>query len=452
MSFSPEALAQRLRALPQAASYVVGFSGGLDSSVLLHAFAALREDLPKLRLAAWHIDHGLQPQSEAWGAHCAQVCAALELPLRRLPVQVEKTGQGPEADARAARLMAVAEALGPGEAWVTAQHADDQAETLLLQLLRGAGPAGLAGMPECATLGAGLQLRPLLGFERAALAAYAETQGLSWVEDPSNADPAFDRNYLRHEIVPRLRARWPALATVLGRAARHQAAAQGLLATFGSGDLAACAGQRPGTLSITALRALGRSRALNALRQAIAAAGLPAAPERALTRIWEDLMPARADARPRVGWGPAQARRYRDDLYLMTAPPPHDAARVWPWPAGQASMELPALGLRLDAATLKAGGLDLEAVAEPVSLRFRRGGERLRLRVGGSRALKTLLQEWGVPPWVRDRLPLVYVGEQLRAVLLPDGRGSVEVVAEPGDAQAPTPKPDVGVGCEGGEE
>ncbi|MDG4605564.1 MAG: tRNA lysidine(34) synthetase TilS, partial [Candidatus Contendobacter sp.] len=256
-----------LAAHPQSHRLIVGYSGGMDSHVLLHLLAMQRELWPERTLEAIYVDHGLHPASAVWGGHCARVCRELNVPFRTLRIDARPApGESPEAAARQARYAALAAALEPDAALLTAHHRDDQAETLLLQLLRGAGPHGLAAMPEAARLGQGRLLRPLLNVDRAALLAYAHTQQLQWIEDASNADTGFDRNYLRHRILPLLRERWPAANRVLARSARLCAETAGWLDAEADADLARVMTARPDALSVPALRELSELRQRNLLR------------------------------------------------------------------------------------------------------------------------------------------------------------------------------------------
>lgn len=214
-------LSQLLIAHPQICRLIVGYSGGLDSHVLLHGLAMHRPYWLTQKLEAIYVDHGLQTASAVWGEHCAEVCRDLNMPFRVLKIDARPVpGESPEAAARRARYAALAAELGFDSALLTAHHRDDQAETLLLQLLRGAGPYGLAAMPAVSRLGQGRLLRPFLEVDRAELLAYAGKHGLRWIEDASNTDTGFDRNYLRHRVLPLLRERWPAVNRTLSRSAR----------------------------------------------------------------------------------------------------------------------------------------------------------------------------------------------------------------------------------------
>ncbi|MCB1775924.1 MAG: tRNA lysidine(34) synthetase TilS, partial [Candidatus Competibacteraceae bacterium] len=225
---------------------VIGYSGGVDSHVLLHVLATQQALGLARTVEAIYIDHGLHAVSAVWGEHCAAVCRDLNLPFRVLKIDAgPMPGESPEAAARRARYAALAAELGPDSALLTAHHRDDQAETLLLQLLRGAGPHGLAAMPEAARLGEGWLLRPFLDVDRAELLVYARERRLCWIEDASNADTGFNRNYLRHQVLPVLRARWPAVNRTLSRSARLCAETATGLDEEAAADLARVATEHP---------------------------------------------------------------------------------------------------------------------------------------------------------------------------------------------------------------
>jgi tRNA(Ile)-lysidine synthase len=415
-SFEPEALALKLRGMPCSGRWVVGFSGGADSYALLHALAAL-DGLGREVLAV-HVHHALQPQAEAWASQCADVADSLGVAFQLLRVSVPRASeQGLEAAARSARYAALAELMQAGDVLLTAHHRDDQAETLLLQLLRGAGPAGLASMPGLVPFAAGWHARPLLEQPRDALQEYLRRQDLGWIEDPSNRSLAAARNYLRHRIMPVLHARWPAATRTLARAAQHQAETLELLSALGRIDVETAAGDEPGTLSVAALRTLSRARLHNALRVWLADKGLPVPNAARLEQVRGRVLNAVADAQPHLRWPGGELRRYRDTLYGMRPLPPHDPAQSIAWSL-DAPLLIPSLGLELSAADLRANAAALKHSGESLSIRFRRGGERCRVHGGQhTKALKTLLQEAGVPPWERDRIPLLYVGERLHEVI-----------------------------------
>ena len=377
---------------------VAAFSGGLDSCVLLHLLAAA----PRIRAAglrALHVHHGLHPDADAWAAHCQTVCDALGVALTVARVQVDRTaGLGLEGAARAARHAAFADALGDDEILALAHHRDDQAETFLLRALRSAGPDGLAAMRPWRRLGRGWLWRPLLDQPRAALHAHALAQGLRWIEDPGNASIDHDRNFLRHAVLPRLRERWPQAADALARSAALCAEGADLLAAEDAAMLAT-ARRAPRDLAVEALHALPTSRRARVVRHWIADLGLPPLPAQGVAGIERSLLSAPRDARARFDWHGARIQRWRDLLHADWLRPPLAATWTTTWD-GRAPLALPTGDtLALEGAT----GFDA-----PLRVHARRGGERLRLPGRAhSHTLKHLLQDAAMPPWQRDRLPLL---------------------------------------------
>ena len=418
-AFTPALLEAQLRALlpqfPRLAA-CVALSGGADSSALLVALTHLRRR--GLTVRAVHIDHGLHPQARRWSAHCRRLARELgvALSVRRIRVP-RRRGESLEAAARAARYAALAALLRPAEVLLTAHQQDDQLETLLLQLLRGAGVAGLAAMPAVAAFAQGLQVRPLLAVPAEALRAYLRAQRIAWVEDDSNADERFDRNYLRRRVLPALRARWPAAARTVARSARHLAEAQQLLDALGAADLAGAA--VGAALSARMLRRLPSARRGNALRCWITRAGWPAPPAAQLAEIGGALLDARADTQPQVLCGALCVRREAQLLHLLPAAPAATLTGApelaWRW-RRQPRLTWPGGGV-LSLESDPHGPLDLAALAGVLRVRARGGGERLQPRPGGPRRLlKGLLQEARVPVQERARLPLIFSGARLVAV------------------------------------
>ncbi len=406
-------LRETLRLTPQDPLYVA-YSGGMDSHVLLHALASLRRQDP-WHVHAIHVDHGLHPQSAHWARHCAAVCADLNVPYQTERVRVtDIAARGLEDAARAARYAALARLLPPGAVLLTAHHQNDQAETLLLQLLRGAGPAGLAAMPAAAAFAAGRIARPLLGFERAALAAYAADHRLRWIEDTSNSDTRLARNFLRRRVWPVLAERWPQAAGRLAAAARHQAEAAQLLDALGRLDLEAC-GDTEGALRISAVQALAPARRANLIRYWIRQAGARVPPEPVLRQILACVARTPQTRHAAVRWPGAQVCRYRDRLALLGGAAAAAAGWEAPWePSGV--LEIPGGLWRLRAVPTVGAGIACARVAgKTLRVRLRRGGERCRLR-GHRRKVKKLLQEAGIPPWERRLLPFVYLDDELVAV------------------------------------
>jgi tRNA(Ile)-lysidine synthase len=407
-------VAQALRAhVAAGARVVVGLSGGVDSVLLLDALADVAE-AAGIRLEALHVHHGLLPDADRWAAFCAALGARRNVPVRVERVRVDLgAGLGIEAAARAARYAAY-RASG-ADVVALAHHRDDQAETLLLQLVRGAGVAGLAAMPAWQP-GSPALLRPLLHLDRADIEAEARARGLDWVHDPSNDDPRFARSTLRREVLPVLRRLNPAAAANVARSAGHLAEAHAVLAEVGRADLAACAaGNR---LRIDALLALGDARARNAIRTRLQQDGVVPPSARRMDALLAQLRSARADGAVRVALDAVEARRYRNELWLVPVgerPPDAPFSAVW---GGEAAWRLPALGGTLAFEPALGEGLDAARAAPgAVEVRARRGGERLRVAPGRPhRTLKNLFQESAVPPWERAHVPLVYVDGRLACV------------------------------------
>ncbi|HEY0721407.1 MAG TPA: tRNA lysidine(34) synthetase TilS, partial [Gammaproteobacteria bacterium] len=368
-------------------------------------------------LAAVHIHHGLQAPADRWLDHCVAQCAALKIPCQALRVSVARdSGEGLEASARRARYQAIAGVMEAGDMLLTAHHQDDQAETLLLQLLRGSGVSGLAAMAPIKTFAHGWHARPLLDCSRPQLHAYAEATHLAWIDDPSNFDISLERNHLRQRVMPLLHERNPAIAATLSRSARHFAEAAELLEELAGIDLPGVCGGREGTLSVRALLSLSPARRRNLLRHWIRMAGFLIPNTCHLQRICDEVLPAAPDSIPLVQWRGAEVRRYRDDLFVMAPLPPAPVVRI-PWDLAEPLLLPPGVGT-LTTRHIEGGGLAMERLAgHPVEVRFRTGGELCRpAGRHETHALKKLLQEQGIPPWQRERLPLLFVAEKLAQV------------------------------------
>ena len=427
-TFSPETLAAALAGLIPTypdARLCVALSGGVDSVALLHAAHALVSGEPGLRLRALHVDHGLQQQSKDWTAHCRMQCDGLGVSLRVLDLELDvPKGASVEAEARRVRYAALAAALEPGECLLTGHHADDQLETVLLQLFRGAGVAGLAAMPARAPLGPGFHLRPLLQVERSQLEAYATASGLDWVEDPMNRECRYDRSYLRHAVLPAVRTRWPALARTVGRSARHMAAAQGLLDVLAEVDGGPLV-DVDGRLELASLVALSRDRQVNVLRWWIVRQGLGVPSTARLESILRDVVPARHDAQPVVTWPTGEVRRYRGRLYAMQPlgplPPEGWKREIRP---GE-TIELPGGLGRLSLAAGNVAGIVFNDYAKPLVVSFAYGKCVLAPGVRSQpEMLRRKLQKVGIPPWLRGRVPLLFAGGSVIAYFLPSAEAA----------------------------
>ena len=419
MAFTPErlfvAVEDCLRGLaPAPAGLCVALSGGLDSTVLLAALARIRDVASMPPLRAIHVDHGLHADAPQWARACAALCDRLAVPYAQVSVDARPApGESPEAAARSARYTALSRGLGDHEVLVTAHHADDQIEGILLQWLRGGGLRAVAGMPRVAPFGSGWHARPLLGFTREELRAWGEHEGLAWLEDPSNLDPRFDRNYLRMEILPAVRHRWPAAARTVARVARHATEALEVESTIAQADLESVA--RGATLSLDALVRLSDARQRLVLRAWLRQLGLPVPSERTLAALRHDMLEAADDRVPRVNWPGAVVHRYRHHLHALGAA--EDAATIagGSWPV-ESAFDLGSLG-RLTLKPATGVGLRREGLPSVLRVDSRTGGEVFR--PAGSahrRPLRKWLQERGILPWRREQLPLVRAGEEIAAI------------------------------------
>jgi tRNA(Ile)-lysidine synthase len=390
----------------------VAYSGGIDSTALLALAAPLRRR-HHCQVRALHIHHGLQAEAEQWAQAAAARCRSLRIRLSVQRVQVQRQrGDSPEAAARAARYAAFAAELAPGELLLLAQHQDDQLETVLLQLLRGSGPAGLAAMSALAPCGAGQLVRPLLGVRRAQLEALVREQALSWSEDPSNRALNFDRNYLRHRVLPAMLERWPAAAATVSRSAGLMAEAQQALEQHSDALLAqAIDGE---ALSVPILRRFSAPERRLVVRRYLRARALPLPDQRRLLEITGAVLNARADGHTCVRYREVEIHRFGAQLLARRRLPALTAnALTWRW-ANEPRLTLAGAGT-LELKPEVHGPIDLQALPDELTVRFRQGGERLAMPHGHS-SLKHLLQERAVPPWLRARVPLIYAGEQLIAV------------------------------------
>lgn len=418
-------ITDRLLALTGARPRVaVAFSGGLDSTVLAHALVEGRRRLAHLRLL--HVDHGLQAASAGWAKHCTRQARRWHVPIAVLRASITtRRGDSPEAAARDARYTLLGRELASGEVLVTAQHQDDQAETLLLQLFRGAGVAGLAAMPPVAPFARGRVARPLLDVPRAALERYARRHGLDWIEDPTNVETRFARNFLRHDVLPVLRQRWPAIDATLARSARHMAEAQALLDATARADLAHL--MDGAGLSVAGLRALPAARRRNALRAFVAVAGLESPSAAQLSEIVGTLLAVRADAHPEVRWAGAAMRRRAGRLELeATSDGPRDSrvenvSKSWRWELDR-EFVVNGAGDRLTLVDDEQGPIDIDRLPRTFALRARVGGETLRPGVRSrTQSLKKLLQSARIPVDERARLPLLFSGPGSRGRLIAVG-------------------------------
>ena len=405
--------------LPAHSSILIGLSGGVDSVVLLHLLHKLAPRF-SWQLSALHVHHGISPHADAWSGFCADLCARHHISFHIERVNIAPLREhGIEAAAR--KLRHAAFAAQSCDFVAVAHHADDQAETLLLQLLRGAGVRGASAMPQFAERTDAVSLvRPLLHCSRQEILDYATAHQLHWIEDESNANDNYPRNFLRHRVLPLLSERFPAYRDTLARSAQHFSEASTLLDELAQQDAAqAIEGE---TLAVSALQALSLPRAKNLLRYFLYRLSAPMPQAVQLDDMLQQLCRAREDASVCIAYGGWQVRRYQGKVYALRALGEFDQSIVLPW-HGEAELDWPALAARLNFSRTQHPqnlGISLTKLQRaPVTLRLRQGGETLRPQPNAAtRTLKNLLQEHCVPPWQRDRLPLLYCGVEL--VCVPD--------------------------------
>ena len=399
-----------------ACGLVVALSGGADSAALLLA-AAAEPRFRSLPLRAVHIDHGLQAAAAEFRDGCKDLCDQLRVPLTIIRVEVQSaSGVSVEAAARDARYAALAAELRPRECLLTAHHREDQAETVMLQALRGAGVKGMSAMPVCRVLAEGWHVRPLLDVAQSELLEFGERlEDFRFRSaDPMNEDLRFDRTYLRKSIWPLIEKRWRGAATALSRTARHMAEAQEMLSLAAAHDMVRL---RDGdALSVQALRALPQPRRMNAVRLWLSEAGVEPPSTARLGEALRQVFDADEDHLPTIEWGTKALRRYRQRLFLTEAHPPR-LAEAMPRADHLGSRIL--LGDKLGNLTWTAqmGGIAAGALPSVITVRRRVGGETLKpARSAKTQTVQHLCQSQGVLPWMRDALPMVFAGEELIAV------------------------------------
>jgi tRNA(Ile)-lysidine synthase len=395
--------------LNQFEKLVIGFSGGLDSTVLLHALASHPSLHAKLLVV--HINHGISSNALSWQQHCEQFCQNLRVNFISEAVQFDRDANIEEG-ARVARYAVFSALLTEKDCLVLGHHQDDQAETVLLQLLRGAGVDGLAAMAELGVLGKGVIARPCLNISRLQLEQYATSQQLSWIEDESNQDICYSRNYLRQKILPLFTDKWPGAVGNLARTALHCQQAKSNLDALALHDCPELSFASD-SLHITPLLQLDFARIVNVLRAWLKKRHIQAPSTALLHRMIDELIFARIDAIPQVNWEEVVVRRYQQHLYLdkknTTRLPNYSVWEEFPSP----------LIFGVDGFCVTAEPAQQGLVVPPkaeIAIRFRQGGETFLMH-GQTKQLKKLFQEWQIPPWQRERTPLLYINDELAAVV-----------------------------------
>lgn len=388
--------------------FFIAYSGGLDSHVLLHLCAAIRQENASLKLTAIHINHNLSANAQKWDQHCEKICRDLKIKYIAKNIDVKKSlrqknKQSLEALARELRYKVFAKILPENGVLLTAHHADDLAETVLLQLFRGAGPKGLAAISEKNSFANGILLRPLLQFTRAEILEYAILHDLQWIEDESNIDEKFERNYIRHKVMPMIKLHWQGVTKAISRSAFHCAESDELLKALADEDLALVKTSFKNALSITKLLTLNTARQKNVMRYWLHQLNLALPATTKMQQILKTILHCRSDRNPLVHWDKVEIRRFKDNIYALHELTKQDVNLVFDWDLKQP------LNLPNDLGTLVA---KFSTIPKKVQIKFRRGGEKC-----DSHSLKKIFQEQEVPVWLRNRIPLVYLDNKLMIVV-----------------------------------
>jgi len=417
-------------------SLVVAFSGGVDSVVLLHALSSLlstestdpfsrKNTSPDFDLSAIHVNHQLQPQADEWQSFCIAFCEKLNIPIKCVVINASPVhDEGPEAAARNARYAAFKRCLGDNDILLTGHHLDDQIETVFLHMLRGTGVSGAAGIRPVSDFQSSCNstylARPMLRFSREQIEAYANAQNLLWVEDPSNHESHYDRNFLRHNVLPVIATRWPSYRQTINRFSQNMVEARALFHEIAVQDFKHAFDARESTLDIDVLRELSLPRLNNVLRYWLNKDGYSMPGEKQLSQI-RAAITAKPDASPLVRWANAEVRRFKNKLYSMPQLPlgidKNTVIKIANWQPGQ-EVVVPGYGvLTLEAAN--GDGLKLSSFSsQQIEIRFRQGGERCK-PAGRNKpqALKKVFQEKHIPPWRRDNSPLLFIDNEIAAVV-----------------------------------
>jgi tRNA(Ile)-lysidine synthase len=426
-------LTQKLQLQNENASrtIIVAYSGGVDSHVLLHAMAGLREQFD-FSLGAIHIHHGLSENADVWQLHCERVCTELDVPIQSAKVKVQKNNrQSLEALARELRYKKLSELAPHNSIVLLAQHQDDQLETVLLQLKRGAGPKGLAGMANQWSTGAkdtldtefSEYLRPLLDVTKQQVLAYAKTYKLKWQEDESNQNTDFERNFLRHQVLPILTERWPQMASSVSRSARLCAQQQELLDEISHQKLSELRSSN-NTLDINKLLALSDAWQLQLVRAWLADQQIQSPSQVVLEQLKFELFEASDDANPIIRWQDWQFRRFDQQLYVLAISADLSAVTV-PW-IGQSNIELPQGVGHLAFKSCSDANLQpdinlcvLDKNAGEINIRFGGYGDKFKpFGEANSKPLKQWFKQWKVPPWERSKIAIIVQNKQVKALLI----------------------------------
>ncbi|SMF05524.1 tRNA(Ile)-lysidine synthase [Alteromonadaceae bacterium Bs31] len=416
MSSVFQALIERAEQLKGYRRVFLGFSGGLDSTVLLHQLKSLGLN----NLVAVHVNHQLMPEADGWEQHCASIAASWACDFESRKVQLGNTGGGVEEAARSARYKVFSECVTQQDVLLTAHHADDQAETLLFRLFRGSGLKGLAAVRAQTSLKMDKVsfevLRPFLHCSREQILDYARAHHLSWIDDSSNNDQHFDRNYLRHSLLPLVQKKWPGVCSKLATSASLLAESDALLDDYLAGDFSQCEARKERlgeSINLQVFQQFSWTKQKHLLRYWLAQNHYLLPEQKHMVEV-QKMLRASADATPDVSWGRQEGgcslKRFKQRLYLLPRVDLSQQGRSFEWHTSEP--------LALGNVSSLAGEVTESGIAPgQYRIKFREGGERCRPEFRDrSQTLKKLLQELGLEPWLRDCVPLIYKGAELVAV------------------------------------
>ena len=399
---------------------LVALSGGVDSVSLLHKLCELRTHYD-LSIAALHVDHQIQPESEQWMKHCQAQCDELKVPLKTIKLNLQDSGHGQEAAARQARYDWFHSQITPADVLVLAHHMGDQIETVLLRLFRGSGLLGLGAMHEIRQFGLGWMARPLLGVSKEEIIAYARKKDLRYIEDPSNLDTYIDRNFVRHEVLPLIRLRWPSVDQTIFRSSDHLKTIQSSLDKGAQVDLKMflCLSKPTllgdyGCIRIGDLINLDQTRIVDVLRYWIRCEGLTLPSTGKMNELMRQVFGNETMGRGGIRWKEGEFRAYRGFLYLLPVQPKlcNPATQHW---QGLDALRIKEVGVALSVRRRRGSGIRVSFIKNsPFILDWQHKARVIRpSRSRHNRTIKNLFQESGIPSWERCRLPYVYLGDDL---------------------------------------
>ncbi len=422
--FQPQSVAEilfRKLNIDESSQFLIAYSGGMDSTALLHAVAGIFGATGADRVTALHCNHGIHPDSNDWEAHCAEMCAQFGVGHASVRLDLGREGPISEGRAREARYAWFREQIGDHGVLLTAHHQADQAETLILNLVRGASLRGISAIQPVSEFGKGLLVRPMLGFDRDQIAAYVERKNLAYIDDPANQDLRHSRNYVRSQVMPAIENRWPSAAKRIANSAKLLSQARHALDELAMEDMSHCVTRGRGYFSegdqllVESIRELSRFRQVNMLRYWIRTTGF-SEPEQKMLDNFIDRVVLSDSGSGQMCWNECSLRKYKGALYLARTRRLPDSDEQISWDLKE-PLEIASAGIRLSLVPAFESGFLADLLPKTGVVRFRRGGEQMTLgRCTHSTKLKKILNQAEVPAWERSILPLIYFGDELAAV------------------------------------